>query len=530
MAPVTDLDIDLDDDPIIPPSRFNKKGKYSEYSWIFRTNEKNPKIIVFKKQGETDGTELDWIIVPLDEERTLWTFKTIHYWDYAANEYDFYYESDTCERYLIETFLKSEDFDKPFNGEQITYNDVTYNLIVDKYHDCISNIIYPDNTQYNIVDNSAVHLTGADDIYGKKTFNDITKLKNSLQLQSTEIEKGTNPDSAKYQILAFYDKYGTDQKNKTGQIYTTRTQGMLSVSMDVFQPISNTTNSEGIKVYYPESGNPYTYAPTPIDTTTTSGTQIATTGWVNSANNNVVHKTDSETIAGEKTFTSNVTIKKNIPKINYEDSNAIKGTAPSSTSHEDVNFNDKDGNQLTGIVGYYKTNKETQLELRAYKANSSTDGTYGVLSIVHPASDNPYATAPTPSSISDYSNKIATTQWVKNSIRGKNLANNLSTKTGVITLNESIQNFPILIFGVGPVGSYQYSTCVVTPFVGARLNSYRDFSWQINGDTIRLNYTNGQTSATSQMITLKITSNVSVEIVTNTGNIEIRGVFGLSFN
>ncbi len=114
----------------------------------------------------------------------------------------------------------------------------------------------------NSVGNNVVHKTGDETISGTKTFNDSTTLKHSLQLQSTEIAKGTNPSSTKYQILAFYDKNGTVQENKTGQIYTTYTQsGMLSISMDVFQPVSGSRNSAGISVKYPASGNAYAEAP-----------------------------------------------------------------------------------------------------------------------------------------------------------------------------------------------------------------------------------------------------------------------------
>lgn len=45
----------------------------------------------------------------------------------------------------------------------------------------------------------------------------------------------------------------------------------------------------------------------PTDTTTTSGTQIATTGWVNGTANNLVHKSGNETINGDKVFTSIIT-------------------------------------------------------------------------------------------------------------------------------------------------------------------------------------------------------------------------------
>jgi hypothetical protein len=52
------------------------------------------------------------------------------------------------------------------------------------------------------------------------------------------------------------------------------------------------------------NGRTTAYAPKPTDTTSTSSNQIATVGWVNSGNNNVVHLTGDQTIADTKTFSS----------------------------------------------------------------------------------------------------------------------------------------------------------------------------------------------------------------------------------
>ncbi len=185
--------------------------------------------------------------------------------------------------------------------------------------------------------------------------------------------------------------------------------------------------------------------------------------------NTVVHLSNSETIGGTKTFTDSITIRLGVPKFNAESTLATKGTAPSSTIHEDVNFNDKDGNQLTGIVGYYKTDKSTELEMRAYKSNASTDSEYATISITYPASGNPYTEAPMPTATTqtsgDGSAQIATTGWVNST--NNNVVHKTGTETvgGLKTFTDSLtikKNRPLLFMndnwctkGTTP-SSYQY--------------------------------------------------------------------------
>ena len=379
--------IHIDIDPVLIP---DESGKYSEYPLAFRTNEKNPKIIVFKKQGET-STELDWIIVPLDEERTLWTFKTIHYWDYTASEYDFYYESDTCERYLIETFLRSENFEKPFDGEQITYNNVTYNLAVDRYHDCISNIIYPDNTQYNIVDNSAVHLTGADDIYGEKTFNDkvtvnddhsiagdLQVYKNIRQSRSG-LTKGTNPSDSYYMGLIYDDgsPYPSGQEysneNRFGLFETcVDSNGNVATYMSAYKNEVNGGSNSQIRIVYPVSGDPYATCPTPTENTTSSN-QIDTVGARNSKLLNYLTTNTDQAYSGVKTH--DITVSLNQQNWVHCEATRSNVDATSAPTYQQQFYTDavvdKNGNYLSWITTTLKTNKGVHSSLSARCKNTA---------------------------------------------------------------------------------------------------------------------------------------------------------------
>ena len=113
------------------------------------------------------------------------------------------------------------------------------------------------------------------------------------------------------------------------------------------------------------------YAPTPSDSySTTSGTQIATTGWVGS---NFVNVAGTQTITGEKTFTKGVTVHKSDPRVWLENDDAIKGTAPSSNLVSAYQFRDKNHELLGSVHSQYQTDKKIITQLLAYKANSASD-------------------------------------------------------------------------------------------------------------------------------------------------------------
>jgi hypothetical protein len=96
--------------------------------------------------------------------------------------------------------------------------------------------------------------------------------------------------------------------NGTNHYYTMRSAGNPYEGAGLF--LDNDANKPAFSAYTDKivigSGSIPAYANTPTDTTETSGTQIATTGWVNSVGNNLVHRTGNETITGTKTFSSTI--------------------------------------------------------------------------------------------------------------------------------------------------------------------------------------------------------------------------------
>ena len=230
-------------------------------------------------------------------------------------------------------------------------------------------------------------------ISGDKTFVD-----NFIHFK-TDITYSETPPANRYGGFNFLDKNGTEISAFYTGLYTG------GAGLSGFNLKNKSGNTAGLFLRYSASGTFYTEAPTPTDTTTTSGTQIATTGWVNSANNNVVHKTGNETINGTKTFTDDVYVSKEVPRFCAKNSALTKGTAPSANVYSGFNFYDSSTKAMGRILYGYSTTKTSSVSLDAFKANSSSDTAVAAIAIHYPASGNPYTACPA----SDVNGSIVTT-------------------------------------------------------------------------------------------------------------------------
>ena len=212
-------------------------------------------------------------------------------------------------------------------------------------------------TKLTEVDESAVHIYGSEQIIGDKTFIGKVVINNTLSI--------TEPITISNSLAT------------TGSITTT-----------------NTIN--GIKAASSDS---------------TSETLIPTIGWVNDPTtaSNVVHRTSNETIAGTKTFT-NISV-----PIKFKNNNVEQMTNPSEYSEQMVYGVDKNDIRI-GSMGIGMTADGNS---RAYIAASKKIGDtykYCVIDTYIDKSGNVWATAPTPSSPTDNSTKIATTNWFRNTL------------------------------------------------------------------------------------------------------------------
>lgn len=278
----------------------------------------------------------------------------------------------------------------------------------------------------NSVGNNVVHLAGNETITGDKTFT------NNFIHYKTDIAYTETPSANKYGGFNFLDKNGTE----IGAFYTglyTSGAGLSGINLK-----NKSGNTATLGLRYNTSGTFYTEAPAPTDTTTTSGTQIATTGWVNSTNNNAVHKTGDETIAGNKTFSGNIKLaaQSGSPQsglfissdyttyaVSVQDTKITKGTAPSSNSYCGIDFygtaTTNYANRLGLLEFRYETNKLTSASLCAFKSNAASDSVSARVAVYYPPTGNPYTEAPA----SDANNSIVTTV-------GKNKAQNGYFKLG----------------------------------------------------------------------------------------------------
>ena len=255
------------------------------------------------------------------------------------------------------------------------------------------------NYAQSVNPNNLVHKDGSETITGVKIFN-VSQTLNGNTLKCINVKRGTKPTSIQYANIYMTDSTGVSGDNTALGCFRTYidSTGNITSTIRAFKNnIAGTNQYADIYVCYPASGNPYTYAPAPTDTTTTSGTQIATTGWVNSVGNNVVHLSGNETVSGNKTFTGFTTFNEN-PYITREatrlylrSTDITKGTAPSTPVWNGLVIQDNTGNNLGYIRHGYTTNKNSYIELVAQKANALSDSASASIAVYYPASGSSYA-------------------------------------------------------------------------------------------------------------------------------------------
>jgi len=267
-----------------------------------------------------------------------------------------------------------------------------------------------DYYDYKTSDDQNVKLTGSQTIAGTKTFT-------SLYQRNTTITKGTAPSSNTYYGLYFTDKNGSDYTaNQLGQVQMgCMSSGDNQIQITAIKQTANSTDYAAIGAVITQSGNKYGYAPTPSDTTSTSSTKIATTGWVNSTGNNVMHLTDNETAAGDKTFSGQMNLTKSandVTNVTVKDVVVDVTTTPTANRIRRIRWLDKNDVRIGEIQCQKNTSGEQIMSIIATNAISGTS-VNGTLSLRVDNSGKSWATAPTPSSNTDHSSKVVTTDWAQ---------------------------------------------------------------------------------------------------------------------
>ena len=242
-----------------------------------------------------------------------------------------------------------------------------------------------------------VHKTGNETITGDKSFNSSNDY-HYIHIGNTSHSYDETVNNSLYSGIIFEDK------NNTEAGFVRRIQNSTDNMLQLgIKGKDGTLNQSFLGI--DSSGNKYMTAPTPTDTTTTSGNQVATTGWVNSTGNNVIHKTNDETISGVKTFTGDGWITK------IQNTDVTYNTAPSSIKPTSIIFTDKNGTQMGCVECQRYPNNNTLVRFNAYSPNGNWASQ--TLELMIDANDNVSASAPTPTDTTTTTGtQIATTGWV----------------------------------------------------------------------------------------------------------------------
>lgn len=301
-----------------------------------------------------------------------------------------------------------------------------------------------ENFNEAIDDSNVVHKTGTETIAGEKTFT------SKLRIDSGGIEITPESSASHGGYIDFHYAGSTDD-------YTSRI-------------IENSQGNIAIK-------STTVTVPTPTETTTTTGQQSASTGWVNTVGNNVMHLSGAESVNGDKTFNDVIISRKSgDPAITCDDPAKIKGTAPSSSKNTVIRFRDKNGNNLGAIYHNYGTDKKSIITLQVSKASSSSDTAYAHMGIYYPASGNPYTYAPP----SDVNGSIVTTVNKSKSANGYfKLGNGLIVQWGVTSTGGGDKTVTL------PTAftSTNYSVSTAWSYDGSLSSSYGHFTIKSHSTT-----------------------------------------------
>ena len=130
------------------------------------------------------------------------------------------------------------------------------------------------------------------------------------------------------------------------------------------------------------------------------------------------------------TMTGNLTVSKASPRFDIKNPSIARGTAPESDyAGTEILGRDYNNRSTWALYHTYTTNKTHRIRLLCYNG-LTTDSEYAEIGVGYDSSGNPYTNAPTPSSATDNSTKIATTAWVRTATG--NTALNAATATALV--------------------------------------------------------------------------------------------------
>ena len=299
-------------------------------------------------------------------------------------------------------------------------------------------------------DGTFVTTDTAQTISGTKTFSNPPNSSSSsanVSLSMKDTGLATNGTTPAAEQTRSFQSLANDGSTVGETKFTVSTTGDTTASMNAVNSATGNAITGSISVSVANNGGVTTSAPTPTDTTSTSSTQIATVGWVNSAGNNVVHLGETETISGSKTINTGSSFTNMTFKVSDLASNA---TVPSSNMWKWNSFVANDGSAI-GLYGVDVTSTYSRFyTIARKKINGTEKSAYISTYILNDGTS--YVTVPTPTDTTSTSSmQAATVGWANST--GNNIVHLSGTETitGSKTItSDTLFTNPIATNGTSP--------------------------------------------------------------------------------
>jgi hypothetical protein len=229
--------------------------------------------------------------------------------------------------------------------------------------------------------NDVVHNTGNETIGGIKTFTDShLQMKNSANAGGAGFILTDSGGKGSSELVHYY--VSSEQRYYTRLV-------CRNTAANKYAYVELTMNDGG-EVRFGNANLTYMNAPTPASTS--NGTDVATTAWVNNA---AVHKTGDETIGGYKTFTAQRIILKNT----------------SLGSYKEIEVWSENNTARLGVLRFTNGSDGISRSVSLAVVDNTNANKGGLVAGIN-AAGGLYATAPTPAASANDGN-IATTAFVK---------------------------------------------------------------------------------------------------------------------